>query len=181
MTTVKEIITSIKAVLKKQFEIMKLEVKMLRNDVYQIHIPTPDKVKSFPHCVGNDGHEVFVPMTFGPEGIDLTINLNYFEEEYGPVSDQAAVSLAVRGLLAYHEDSLSEVRAVVDRDYVTDDYIRSYIRLNITLRPDVEFIIDPWFHIIFREGNTIVVSIDADVVYDVYRDLETENDIMDLD
>ena len=154
---------------------------MIRDDTFQLHLPIPDKTKSLPQFYGNAGQEVFVPFAYGPDGIDLVINLPLFEEQFGLVSDQAAASLAFKGLVAAHEDELSEVRLSVFRDYITDDYIRSHIRLDITPKSDMEFVIDPWFHVISRLDSTVVVSIDADVVYDVYRDLETENDIMDLD
>lgn len=176
MTTVKEIITNIKTVLKEHLRIMKSEIKMLRDDVFLIHLPIPDKAKSFPYHVGMNGHNLFVPLSFGPDGIDLKIELPSFEEEYGFVSDHAAASLAIEGLVAAHEDELSEVRVRVFRNYITDDYIRSHIRLYITPKSDMEFEIDPWFHFLYQKekSNTIVVSIDADVVFDVYRELMEE-------
>ena len=90
------------------------------------------------------------------------------------MSDNEAARLVARGLMATHKNELSEVRAGVLREYVTEDYIRSRIRLFITPKTDAEFRIDPWFHILFCEGNTIEVSIDADVVFDVYRNLKQD-------
>ncbi len=174
MTTIKEIISNIKAVLKDNFDIVKAEIKMVKADCFEIRLPLPGKVKSFPYCIGEDGYNVFVPISFGPDGVNLSTYLPSLERKYGLMSDHSAASLALKGLLARHEDEISEACVDIQREYVTDDYIRSNIRLLITPKPDVEFEIDPWFHLQYREGNTIVVSIDSDVVFDVYRHLWAE-------
>lgn len=171
MTTVKKIIKNIKTVLRKEFKIVKSEIKMIRHDVFAIHLPIPTKVSSFP---SSSEHNVFVPVSFGPEGIDLTVRLPLFEQEFGLMSDHPAAELALKGLYAGHPNEFSEVRVSVLRDYVTDDYVRSHIGLTITVMPDVDFQVDPWFHLEHREGNTIVLSIDADVVFDVYCHLWAE-------
>ena len=171
MTTIKEIITNLKTVLKKEFKIVKSDIKMIRHDVFAIHLPIITKVSSFPT---SNEHDVFVPVSFGPEGIDLTVRLPSFEQEFGLMSDHEAAELALKGLYAGHPNEFSEVRVGVFRDYVTDDYVRSYVGLTITLKPDVAFQIDPWFHELFRDGDTITVSVDADVVYDVYRTLKDD-------
>lgn len=177
MTTVNEIIKNMKTVLRKHFGIVKAEIKKICDDEFAIHLPLPDKVKSFPYHVGMDGNNVFVPVSFGPDGIDMTIELPSFEKEYGLVSDYRAACLAAKGLMTRHEEELSEVRADVLRDYVTDNYVRSHIRLHVTPKPNKELEIEPWFHFLYREGNTIVVSIDADMVFDVYRELVAEDKI----
>lgn len=176
MTTIKEIISNIKAVLKDNFDIVKAEIKMVKADCFEIRLPLPGKVKSFPYCIGEDGYNVFVPISFGPDGVNLSTYLPQFERKYGLMSDHLAASLAHRGLFAKHGEEIAETCVGIHREYVTDDYIRSHIRLFITPKPDVEFVVDPWFHVLPPEGNTIVVSIDADVVFDVYGDLEAEGE-----
>ena len=173
MTTLKKIIESIKAVLKKEFGILTSQIKMIRYDVFSIHLPLPTKKKTL-H--GSFGHSVFVPVAYGPGGIDLTVRLSDFEREFGLMSDNEEAELALKGVLEDHRDEITEVRVDILRDYISDDYVRSFIRLTITSKPDVVFQMDPWFRVMYREGNIITVSVDADVIKDVYRRLKDNSE-----
>lgn len=135
MTTINEIIKNIKVSLRQNFKIVKAEIKMIRDDLFSVHLPVPDRVKPFPHRVGMDGDDVFVPVSFGPDGVDLTIDRPSFEKEYGLVSDYPAACLAAKGLMTMIRKSfLQSVRMSYAIMLQTITSVRTFASISLRSR-----------------------------------------------